>query len=752
MDIEKIMNELTLEEKAGLCSGLDFWHFKGVERLEIPSLMVCDGPHGLRKQEGEADMLGMNESIKAVCFPTASALAASFDTELLNRVGQLLGDECRAEQVSVLLGPGVNMKRSPLCGRNFEYFSEDPLLSSGLATAFIKGVQSRHVGVSMKHFCANNQEYDRMGSDSEVDERALHEIYLASFEDAVKNAHPATIMCSYNKINGVYAAENRDLLTGVLRDRWGYEGCVITDWGAGKNRVLGLKAGLDIEMPGGNPIPDRKIIEAVRSGELEERVLDQTVERVLRLIAFCTEKQEETNRFDRDRDHEIAGQIAAECAVLLKNEDGVLPVSEEKKIAFLGSFAENPRYQGSGSSHINSWKVTSARKAAAGNPNVTYAKGYEETDCENDALLAEAVACAKAAQAAVIFAGLPGSMESEGMDRAHMKMPKNQLLLIEEVAKVQPNTVVMLHNGSPVEMPWLDRVKGVLEMYLGGENVGQAAYDLLFGKRNPCGKLAETFPRKLSDNPSYLNFPGNNHVAAYREGIYIGYRYYDKKEMDVLFPFGHGLSYTEFSYENLRLDKTQMDENEVLTVTAEICNTGTRKGKEAVQLYVSDLQSTIDRPVRELKGFCKVELTPGERKEVSFTLDKRSFAYYNITLHDWHVETGDFTIALGSSSRDIRLSETVKVISLTEVPVTYTRYATLGEILRTRRGQMVLKPVMDAMSAAGGDDTTGSNTAMGEGTEEMMNAMMLSMPIDTLLKFGAISEEQLSQMLTALND
>lgn len=691
--------------------------------------------------------MGINESIPAVCFPTASALAASFDRKLIETVGKIIGEECRAEGVSVLLGPGVNMKRSPLCGRNFEYFSEDPYHASEAAAAFIKGVQSMHVGTSIKHFLANNQEYERMSSDSIVDERTLHEIYLAAFEGAVKNAQPTTVMCSYNKINGIYAAENQKMLTEELRDKWGFQGCVITDWGAGKERVIGLQAGLDIEMPGGNPLPDRKIVEAVKSGKLDESILDTVVERILKIIEFCTDGTEEKYQFQYEKDHAFAGTVEKECAVLLKNEDAVLPLSEKQKVAFIGAFAEAPRFQGNGSSHINCKYTTSAIQVAVDNGNITYAKGYDENGNKNKKLFDEAVQVAKEAEAAVIFAGLPAAMESEGVDRTHMSMPEIQNRLITEIAKVQQNVIVVLHNGSPVEMPWIHDVKAVLEMYLGGENVGEAAYDLLFGVANPCGKLAETFPIKLSDNPSYLNYPGYNHAVEYKEGIYVGYRYYDKKEMEVLFPFGHGLSYTTFAYDNLRVDKKELSEDENVTVTVTVKNIGTRAGKEVVQLYVSDLESTVERPVRELKDYCKVELEPGESKEVQFVLGKRAFAYYNVLLHDWHVETGEFAIEIGSSSRDIRLSEFVLVNSMTEVPMTFTKYSTIGDLLRTSKGMEMVSPILMAMQSSNEQ----TSDAMGEGADEMLKAMMESMPIGTLVNFGVLTEEQLDEMVKNLN-
>lgn len=747
INIKEVMKEITLEEKASLCSGADFWNFKGVERLEIPSMMVCDGPHGLRKQEGlTADMLGMGESIKAVCFPTASALASSFDRELLNKVGKSIGTECQSENIGVVLGPGVNIKRSPLCGRNFEYFSEDPYLSSEVATAYIQGVQSMNVGTSMKHYLANNQETKRMTADSIVDERTLYEIYLASFEGAVKNAQPKSVMCSYNKINGTYAAENKTALTEILREKWGFEGCVITDWGAVKDRVTGIKAGLDIEMPGNGGFTDAQIVEAVKNGSLDEKDLDATVERILKMIEFCTSNRSGNIVFDHEKDHILAGEVEKECAVLLKNEEQILPLSSEAKVAFIGAFAEKPRFQGSGSSYINCKYKTSVLEASKGNENITFAKGYEEKDEENEFLLQEAIQCAKEAEVAVVFAGLPNSFESEGFDRKHLGMPENQNNLIKKIAKIQPNLIVVLHNGAPVEMPWNANVKAILEMYLGGENVGTATYDLLYGKANPSGKLAETFPLKLSDNPSYLNFPGSHDRVEYREGIYVGYRYYDKKEMDVLYPFGHGLSYSKFTYDDIRLNKTSMIDQEELKVSVTITNRGDRVGKEVVQVYVTDKETTIDRPLNELKGFQKIELQPGESKEVNFSLGKRAFAYYNTILHDWHVETGEFVINIGSSSRDIRLQKSVIIESTVDIPVTFNRYSTFGDIIQTKKGQAIFEAMMVSQTDAA------TIPEMGKGSDEMVAAMMYETPLSTMVSFGGMKEEQIQELLNALNN
>ena len=561
-DVKGIIREMTLEEKAGMCSGKDFWHLKGVERLGIPEVMVSDGPHGLRKQAAEADHLGLNESIKAVCFPTACATACSFDRDLLEEMGERIGDECQAEDLSVILGPAVNIKRSPLCGRNFEYFSEDPYLASQMAAAHIKGVQSKNVGTSIKHFAANNQEHRRMSCSSEVDERTLREIYLAAFETAIKESKPDTVMCSYNRINGEFASENHWLLTEVLRDEWGFDGYVMSDWGAVNDRVKGLKAGLELEMPASGGTTDKEIVEAVKNGELDEAVLDRAVERILNIVfKFADNRQE--GKFDKEEDHKLAAKIEAESMVLLKNE-GVLPLpTQGKKIAFIGKFAEAPRFQGGGSSHINSFKITGALEAAKEVAQVTYAQGYDiKEDVIDQDMLNQAVETAKEADVAVIFAGLPDAFESEGYDRSHMRMPQCQNTLISEIAKVQENVVVVLHNGSPVEMPWADEVKGILEAYLGGQAVGQAEVDVLFGKANPCGKLAETIPYKLADNPSYLNFPGDGQTVEYNEGVFVGYRYYDTKEMPVRYPFGYGLSYTTFEYSDLQLSADRIKDTD----------------------------------------------------------------------------------------------------------------------------------------------------------------------------------------------
>lgn len=734
--IREIVSKMTLEEKASMCSGADFWHTEAVARLGIPASMVSDGPHGLRKQDEEGDHLGVNESIKAVCFPAGCGTAASFNRELLRQMGEVLGEECQAEDVSVILGPAVNIKRSPLCGRNFEYYSEDPYVASEAAGALIHGIQSKNVGTSIKHFLANNQETRRMSSDSRIDERTLREIYLAAFEGAVKKEKPWTVMCSYNKINGTYAAENHKYLTEVLRDEWGFDGYVMSDWGAVNSRVKDLQAGLDLEMPSSGGSNDKLIVGAVQSGELPEKVLDTAVARILNIVFRYEENRDKTAVFDRDKDHEMARRVAQETIVLLKNE-GVLPLSEKEEIAFIGKYAKTPRYQGGGSSHINSHKITSALDEVQGMTNITYAQGFDDQEDRTDEkLLAEAVEAAKKAKAAVIFAGLPDAFESEGFDRSHMRMPNCQNELIAKVTEVQPNTIVVLHNGSPVEMPWVNQVKGIVEAYLGGQAVGGAVCDILFGRVNPSAKLPETFPLKLEDNPSYLSYIGEGDMVEYREGIFVGYRYYDKKKMEVLFPFGHGLSYTTFEYSNLRTDRASMKDTDVMEVSVDIKNTGKTTGKEVVQLYVADKESTVIRPVKELKGFEKVELAPGETKTVTFRLDKRAFAYYSVRIHDWYVESGAFEIMIGASSADIRVTKEVIVESTVKIPFVYTTDTTMGDVLKDPRAREIVKELLKMDIFGGQQDKAESDAANEAISAEMSEAMAGFMPLRGALSFG----------------
>lgn len=673
MEIEKLIQAMTLEEKAGMCSGADWWHTKTIERLGIGNIMVSDGPHGLRKQIEKQENLGEEQVIKAVCFPTASALACSFDPDLLYEVGQAIGQECQAEGVGTILGPGINMKRSPLCGRNFEYFSEDPYLAGQIGTGFVAGVQSKEVGTSLKHFAANNQETRRLGVSSEVDERTLREIYLPAFETVVKNAQPWTIMCSYNLINGVYASENDWLLNEVLRKEWGFKGLVMSDWGAVSDRVQGVAAGLDLEMPSSKGITDAHLVEAVKSGKLPEAVLDRACERVLRLVERYAKNRDVTAVFDYEGDHELARRVEGECAVLLKNE-GILPLKKEQKVVFIGGYAKKPRFQGGGSSHINCSKISAACEYA----EVPFVLGFDVEQVEIDEkMIAEAVEAAQNAEVAVIFAGLPDSYETEGADRKHLNMPPCQNALIEAVCKVQKNTVVVLHNGAPILMPWANQVGAILEMYLGGQAVGAATVDLLYGDVNPSGKLAESFPMRLQDNPSYLNFPGTKEKVEYAEGIFIGYRYYDKKEMDVLYPFGFGLSYTQFEYSNLCVEKQQNG----VKVTLKVKNIGDCFGKEVVQIYVQQKNPNVVRPVRELKGIAKTALQPGEEKEVSVFLDMRAFAYYDVDRKAWSVDADTYVIQAAKSSRDIVLSKEIELEGNYKSKFTVKPTTFLGDIM-----------------------------------------------------------------------
>lgn len=773
LDVKKLVNELTLEEKASLCSGADFWHTKAIDRLNIPAAMVSDGPHGIRKQESLADHMGVAESIKAIGFPTASAMACSFDRDLLHKVGDALGEECVAEDLAVLLGPGINMKRSPICGRNFEYYSEDPVVAGELGAAFVNGVQEHGVGTSLKHFAANNQEWRRMSISAEIDERTLREIYLAAFETVVKKAQPWTIMCSYNRINGVYSCENDWLLNKVLRDEWGFEGLVMTDWGAMDERVPSLKAGLDLEMPDCHGETDKLIVKAVQSGELEESVLDTAVERILTMVdKYLTARKgidpasmvhplpsSVERGYDVAAHHALARTTAEQSAVLLKNED-ILPLQKDKKIAFIGEFAKVPRIQGGGSSHINNTWIESALDAVG--DSVSYAQGFHiDEETTDETLLQEAITLAKESDVAVIFAGLPDSFESEGFDRTHLNMPANQNELIARISEVQPNVVVVLHSGSPIAMPWLDKVAGVLQMYLAGQASGGAAVNLLFGDATPCGKLAETFPLHLEDNPSYLNFPGNREKVCYQEGVFIGYRYYDKKKMDVLFPFGYGLSYTDFTYSNMKVtvngkNATDVDvikETDEIVVSADITNTGNCDGAEIVQLYIKNPVVYEIRPEKELRDFAKVFLKAGETKTVTFMLNARAFSYYETRIHDWYAESGDYEILLASSSRDIRLQDTVSITGSKKIPFVADYITTCEDVELFAKDGSALDEMLRGSGFAEATDHDGDDS-MGSGTADMMKAMFTGTPLHSILSFSSeeLTYEDIQDTIRKLNE
>ena len=683
--IKDLLSKLTLEEKAGLCSGKDFWRTKPVDRLGIPSVMVSDGPSGLRTQVENG--VNENDSRASVSFPSGCATASSFDRDLLNGLGQILGEEANDYNVSTVLGPAINIKRSPLCGRNFEYLSEDPYVSGELGAAYIKGVQSKNVGTSVKHFAANNQETNRFSVSEEVDERTLREIYLTGFETCVKKAAPTTIMCSYNAINGELSSQNKWLLKDVLRDEWGYKGMVVSDWGAVFDRVKGIKADLSLEMPYSGGHTDNDIVQAVKSGELTMEELDEAVSHVLEMVLNYTEHKQ-SGHYDMDKDHEQSGLIAQESCVLLKNEkingSPALPLkANEDKVLFVGEFAENPRCNGGGSSKIKCYKMTGAVAAAReAGIEIDFVKDFSD----------EAVTKAKDAAAVVVFAGLPENFESEGEDRKTLDMPALQNEYIGKLAEVNPRTIVVLHNGSPVAMPWVDKVAAILECYLGGENVGTAQVNLLFGKANPCGKLAETFPLRLEDTPCYMYYPGNGRKSIYAEGIFVGYRWYDARKMPVLFPFGFGLSYTTFEYSDLRVSSKAFKDTDGVEVSVTVKNTGSVEGKEIVQLYVSDKTGVEVRPEKELKGFEKVSLKAGEAKTVTFKLDKRSFAFWNTDIHEWYAPSGTYEIKVGASSRDIRLTTEVDVTSSIKKAFTITPQSTIGDMMRFREMAEMIQP------------------------------------------------------------
>ena len=772
MDTANILKEMTLEEKARLVAGRDMWCTFDIDRLGLPSIMMSDGPHGLRKMfpaEGKKENYGEGGTIKAVCFPAACATSASFDRNMMYEMGQTLGNECLAEDVQIILGPAVNVKRSPLCGRNFEYVSEDPYVAGELSAAYINGVQSKGVGTSIKHFAANNQEFERMYGSSEVDERTLREIYLSAFETAVKKADPWTFMASYNKINGEFASENKWLLTDVLREDWGYEGLVMSDWGAVSNRVKGIDAGLDLEMPGSHSVNEAAIVKAVKDGQLSEEALDKAVLNILKLVkraidgrssALGTSEGSEAADtkavFDREADHKKAVEYARNCIVLLKNDFEALPlrrnIGKSERVTFIGEFAEKPRYQGGGSSHIETDNVSSAlvcaERYAERYGNVEYSKGFpadgDVTKQEEiDKLIDGAIKASQSADKIVVFAGLPDSFESEGYDREHMRLPEIQNKVIEALLTLDKQVIVVLHNGSPVEMPWADKVSAIVEAYLGGEGIGEAVVDVLYGAVNPSGKLAESIPKKLSDNPSYLNFPGTGHKVNYAEGLFVGYRYYDSKEMEVLFPFGHGLSYTSFEYSDLKV-VAESDKNTAV-VTVKVTNTGDMTGKDTVQLYISDKTGLVTRPVHELKGFEKVELRSGETKTVSFKLDMRSFAYYDTDRKNWEVPAGKYVIEIAHSSKDIALTEEIELKGTISYVPKIDMDVQIGELLNCPLTAEYTKEALTKYASGGfGVDMNAPNA------DKIIAGILRFMPVRILRNFGGITNEQIDEILGEL--
>ena len=642
MKIKEIVAKMTPEDKISLCTGGDFWHTKEMKEYGIPSIMMCDGPHGLRCQKGDTDMIGINDSLPATCFPTAVTAGATWNRELYRREGEAIGREALGYEVSVVLGPGCNIKRNPLGGRNFEYISEDPYIAGHMAASFIQGVEGVGVGTSLKHFAVNSQEYKRMSGDSRLDERTFREIYLAPFEIAVKEGRPATIMCSYNKINGTHASDNKKLLTDILRDEWGFDGMVVTDWGALYNRIDAYKAGCDLNMPGGSKYMEKATLKAVKNGELDESLIDRAVERILKLVKKGGKIQ--PYKVDFDDHHSLAREIATEGAVLMKNDDNILPLDESDTV-IIGYMAEHIRYQGSGSSHINPTKLTNVTSAM---PDALYFSCADACGNISHEEIERAAKMAKDRKVAVVVIGLPDSYESEAFDRDHMRLPDGYNSLVNAVSEANPNTVVVLLGGSVMELPFADKVKAILYMGLPGQAGGEAMADLLTGRANPSGKLTESWPISYDDVISKETFGVRD--PEYRESVYVGYRYYDKAKVQVRYPFGHGLSYTKFAYKNLTVNGRE--------ISLEVENTGDLAGKEVVELYIAPKTDGIFRPVRELRGFEKISLMPGETKQVHFTLDDRSFAVWS---GGWHIPSGEYIIEICSSSRDIRLSESINI-------------------------------------------------------------------------------------------
>lgn len=745
-ELKQILTQLSLEEKASLCSGSDFWHTKAIDRLQIPSVLLSDGPHGLRKQKAHRNPLGLGENIEAVCYPTGSALASSFDKELMNEIGNALGEEARSEGIHTLLGPAVNIKRNPLCGRNFEYLSEDPHLNAEMACAYIEGVQSQGINACVKHYALNNCENDRMRLDVQVDERTLREIYLPAFEKAVCRSQVQSIMASYNKVHSIYACEHSMLLSDILRREWGFEGVVISDWGAVNNRCQALDAGLDLEMPSSNGKNDLSIVDAIQKGKLCENKLDETVLRLLRWIHH--EPSAPSRPYDREAHHHLAKKAALASAVLLKNAPALLPLKKDCSIAFIGEFAQQSRIQGGGSSHVRPFRCTCAMQAASDIHSIRYARGFSAQEEENTQqfLLDEAVALAQQSEVAVLFLGLKDQEESEGYDRSHLHLSKQQDRLVFEVVKVQPNTVVVLSCGSPITMPWIEKVPSVLLMHLGGQAVGEAVIDLLFGQSNPCGKLAETYPLRLQDTPAALDYQVSGQKLHYREGIFTGYRYYDKKDLPVLFPFGHGLSYTSFSVETAEhpmLCFSPSGPDDELSVSLHLTNTGNLSGAEVLQLYIAPpIDSSTVRPLRELKAFTKVFLQAGDTKPVTFRLKPRDFSYYETQIHDWFMEGGIYTLHIGNSSRNMLWTQAVDVTPFQQLPFVLREDTTIGDLLRHENSKKIwstliakIFPNQDAASAL---------------NDPMAQAFVLGFPIKRLPYFYDITSEEIDDLLQKL--
>lgn len=746
-------SDLTLEEKASLTSGADFWTTKAVDRVGIPSVMMTDGPHGLRKQAGSTDHLGLAGSVPATCFPPAVGIGSSFDPALIERVGAAIGVEAAIEDVAVVLGPGINIKRSPLCGRNFEYFSEDPIVSGVLGAASVRGIQSQGVGTSLKHFAANNQEFDRMRASSDVDPRPLREIYLRGFERVVKDASPWTVMCSYNKLNGVWTSEDPWLLTSVLRDDWGFDGLVVSDWGAVNDRVVGVAAGLDLEMPASGGRTDAQLVAAVRAGTLDESVLDTAADRAIDLVRKAGARPVAEGPLDVDAHHALAREAAGRSIVLLKNDDALLPLQKDQKVAVIGAFATEPRFQGAGSSLINPTRIDKALDEirAFGGEQVTYAPGFAveggaiaAEGRSADDLRAEAVDAAGSADVAVLFLGLPAAEESEGFDREHIDLPAAQLAVLDAVLEANPRVVVVLSNGGVVALPFADRVPTIVESWLLGQAGGGAVADVLYGVVNPSGKLTETVPVRLEDNPSYGNFPGEFGHVRYGEGLLVGYRWYDAKRLDVTYPFGHGLSYTTFEYGPAT---AEVGADGDITVRVEITNAGGRDGREVVQVYVAPAQSIVQRAPRELKAFASVALGAGEARVVELIVRREDLAYWDVRVDGWIVEGGTYTVDVAASSRDLRSTVSVEIVG-DPVHQELTMNSSVGDLMSHPVAGPIVQQALGGLMG-GGDAAAASMMP----NDDAMQKMMASFPIGRLAGFPGlpVTFEQIEQLVAAAN-
>jgi beta-glucosidase len=749
-DNRKVLEQISLEDKAKLCVGKNYWQTYDIEKINLPSMFMSDGPSGLRKQEiKQSDKTENQESKSAVCFPSGAALASSWDKEVLHMVGSSLGKKAASEEVDILLAPSMNIKRTPLCGRNFEYYSEDPFLTGELAASFIEGVQEHKVAACPKHFAVNNQETKRKAINVIIGERELREIYLSGFERAIKKGNTWCIMSSYNKINGSFPAQNHHILQNILRDEWKFDGVVISDWGAIDHIVPSIAESFNLQMPGDGGYSATKIVQAVEYGQLNEAKLDEAVLRMIELSKRTVEQRIAEAVTDEEL-HEAAYLAAVESMVLLKNENQILPLKKEDKVLVIGLMAVNPRFQvGGGSAAVTSYQIDQPLEYIRRiNPEADYAKGYSEEPEAYD-LLEEAVRKASMAEKIIVFAGLPVAYESEGYDRQKLDMPENQVHLIKRLSECNENIIVVLANGSPVSMPWLPKVKAVLECYLGGEAIGRAVADLLYGIKNPSGKLAETFPVRLEDTPAFLSFPGENNIAEYREGIFVGYRYYEKKKIKPLFPFGHGLSYTKFQYAELSFNRERVSLPGSLEVSVTVKNVGDHYGKEVVQLYIGKQDSKVIRPVKELKGFEKIGLQPGEADTVRFELNQRDFSYYNPAAGRWVAEAGNYEIMIGSSSEDIYRSIQIEVISKDRVLLPVTRNTAFGDVFDIPELNEIFMPFFDELVA-----NIPLEFNLGDKDGQLAKAMLRGMTFSSISSYEgeALKDEVIETIINRLNE